>query len=125
MAFLSSAAAVQYLSTSLNNNTKLTFKKSVILIGFLDLLLIIPCSFRGEIIPTLDLIFGSGMQVIGSCSAIIVLTWYVGRKINIKQIFNQRRNPFQNWYFIWLKWVIPLALILTLVLYINDSIKKI
>ena len=125
MAFLSSAAAVQYLSTSLNNNTKLTFKKSVILIGFLDLLLIIPCSFRGEIIPTLDLIFGSGMQVIGSCSAIIVLTWYVGRKITIKQIFNQRRNPFQNWYFIWLKWVIPLALILTLVLYINDSIKKI
>jgi NSS family neurotransmitter:Na+ symporter len=124
MAFLSSAAAVQFLSTSLNNNTKLTYKKSVILIGFLDLLLIIPCAFYGDIIPILDLIFGSGMQVIGSCCAIIALTWFIGRKITLKQIFNNEKNAFQNGYFIWLKWVIPAALILTLVLYIYSSIKN-
>lgn len=122
MAFLSSAAAVQFLSTTLNNNTKLTYKKSVILIGVLDLLLIIPCAFYGDIIPILDLIFGSGMQVIGSCCAIIALTWFVGKKITIKQIFNQKTNTFRNWYFIWLKWVIPAALILTLVLYIYGRI---
>ncbi len=125
MAFLSSAAAVQFLSTSLNNNTKLTYKQSVILIGVLDLLLIIPCAFFGDIIPILDLIFGSGMQVIGSCCAIIALTWFIGKKITVNQIFNQKRNTFQNWFFVWLKWVIPAALILTLVLYIYSSIIKI
>ncbi len=125
MAFLSSVAAVQFLSTSLNNNTKLSYKKSVILIGFLDLLLIIICSFHGDIIPILDMIFGSGMQVLGSCCAIIVLTWFIGKKITIKQIFKKEKKVFQNWYFLWLKWIIPVALILTLVLYIHDTFKNI
>lgn len=125
MAFLSSAAAVQFLSTSLNNNTKLSYKKSVILVGIFDLILIIPCAFYGDIIPTLDLIFGSGMQVLGSCFAIIALTWFIGKKVTLKQIFSTKRSAFQNWYFLWLKWVIPTALILTLGLYIYSNIVNI
>jgi len=124
IAFLSSVAAVQYLSTTLTNNTRLSFKKSVILIGLLDFFLIIPCAFYGDIIPVLDLIFGSGMQVLGSCVAIIALTWYIGKKTTLFQLFGDKTRRFHKIIFYWLKWIIPLALLITLGLYIIQNIFK-
>jgi len=121
IAFLSSTAAVQYLSSTLSNNSKIGFKKSVIVIGLFDLLLIIPCAFYSDIIPVLDLIFGSGMQVLGSCLAIISLCWFIGRKKAIFQIFGTSNNRFNVYLFRWIKWAIPAALILTLCLYIIDN----
>lgn len=122
IAFLSSVAAIQYLSSSLYKNTKLNFRKSILIIGVLDFILILPCAFYGNIIPVLDLVFGSGMQVLGSCMAIITLCWFIGRRITKHQIFGQSKTKFQGILFIWLKWVIPAALILTLCLYIIDNI---
>ncbi len=122
IAFLSSTAAVQYLSTTIYNNSKLNFKKSVIIIGAFDLLLIIPCAFFGDIIPILDLVFGSGMQVLGSCLAIVSLCWFIGKKVTIFQIFGKNQTRFSPYLFNWIKWLIPTALILTLCLYIIDNI---
>lgn len=122
IAFLSSTAAVQYLSSTINNNSRLSFRKSVILIGIFDLFLIIPCAFLGDIIPVLDLIFGSGMQVLGSCLAIISLCWFIGKKVTLFQFFGQKKSIFGQVLFQWLKWLIPVALILTLLLYIIDNI---
>lgn len=118
IAFLSSMASVQYLSSTISSNSRFSFKKSVVFVVLLDFVLIIPCAFFGDIIPILDLIFGSGMQVLGSCLAIIALTWFIGKKTTLFQIFGEKTNKFHRAYFNWMRWMIPAALILTLCLYL-------
>jgi NSS family neurotransmitter:Na+ symporter len=122
IAFLSTVAALQLLSGTLANNTRLGKKKSIIIVGIADLFLMIPCAFFPQIIPKLDLIAGSGMQVFGSAIAMIALTRGFGKIKVVKQIFRNDKGKFKSVYFFWLKWIIPLALFLTLILYIYGSL---
>lgn len=120
VAFLSLAAAYQVPFTSLENEYPgLGKKKTLILIGIVQALLALPCSLFPEIIGTLDLIFGSGMQVFGSALVILGLTWGLKQSDVLKSMFAiDRPTNYHKIGYTWLRWVIPMALLAVLLNYI-------
>ncbi|PCH92310.1 MAG: hypothetical protein COB85_08355 [Bacteroidetes bacterium] len=122
VSFLSSLAVLQLYVRMIFENSKLGFTLCLILVGIAQAILIIPSAFNPSIISTLDLIFGSGMQMLGSCLAIIALCWGLGKGIVMAQMFTGKQHLFQQMYFQWLKWIVPAALVGTLILYLYDSL---
>ncbi|MBN4081519.1 sodium-dependent transporter [bacterium AH-315-C07] len=122
VAFLSSLAVIQLCTKTLSDNTKFSFVQALILVGIAEAILMIPSAFNPDIIGTLDLIFGSGMQVLGSCIALIALCWGLGKGVAMTQIFQNKPDKFHQFYFTWLKWIVPTGLIFTLLLYIYDRV---
>lgn len=123
MAFLSNIGALVVVSRTLELNTKLGSKSALYIIGGALFLLIIPSSLFPQIIPKLDLIAGSGMQVFGSAIALIAITWGFGKMVVYTQIFPSKQGWFQSIYYLWMKWIIPLALFATLAFYIVEHFK--
>lgn len=122
VAFLSSMAALQVILGGLVNNFAWSRGKALVVLGTMEALLMIPTAFHPEFIATLDLIFGSGMQVLGSGIALVALTFGLGRLILLRQLFTRTEGTWPSLYFLWLRWVVPVALAAVLVLYIMDNL---
>lgn len=124
VAFLSLIAAYQVPFVSIRNEKPdLNPKRILVLIGLAQAVLALPSSFSPNLIGTLDLIFGSGMQVFGSVLCILGLTWGLKKSKVITEMFNTGTSSgTQSMVFIWIKWVIPTALVAVLLGYIYDSI---
>ena len=124
VAFLSLVAAYQVPFTCIQNErTTLNGKKILIAIGVLQAMLALPSSLFPDIISTLDLIFGSGMQVLGSALCILGLTWGIRRREVQQQMFlSGNQTMVRKVTLFWIKWIIPLALLAVLVLYVYDII---
>ena len=125
MAFLSNIAALEVFTNALNEPTGLNLgRKQVIwILGVIELLLIMPIALNPELIGTLDLIFGSGMQTLGSVLCLIALAWFVKKKTALGQIFGQKaEGQAPAMYFILIKWLIPAILIVILISYIYTNV---
>ena len=124
MAFLSNIAALEVLVGGLSDVRKTAWSRNkiILFIGILEFFLILPSCLNTDLIATLDLIFGSGMQVFGSALAVIGVAWGLGKSKALKQIFSTVSFRWQNIYFFWLKWVIPTALLFILLSYIFSSV---
>lgn len=122
VAFLSLVAAYQVPLTSVQHARSDWSKNRIIpVIGVLQCLLALPSSLYPSIIASLDLIFGSGMQILGSVLCIIGLTWGIERAKAIEEIFHRADvNVWLPVIFSWIKWVIPLVLIAVLAGYVAD-----
>lgn len=125
VAFLSAIAALEVIVGGLSDSgdIPLSRKKIVIIIGIIELLLMVGPAMRPEIIGTLDLIFGSGTQVLGSCLALIALTFGFKKSITLKQVFGKEKGLIPRIYFFWIHWVVPCVLLLVLISFIFDAIK--
>ncbi len=124
VAFLSLVAAYQVPFTCIQNE-KIDFNpgKILIIIGILQAVLALPSSLFPSMIGTLDLIFGSGMQVLGSAFCILGLTWGLSRSEVLKHMYGSNDATHrQKIVYFWIKWIIPLALLTVLVLYLRDFI---
>ncbi len=123
VAFLSNVAALEVIATGVKDYwvRGVSQKKIVIVLGLIEAALVIPSTFKPEIIGYLDLIFGSGMQTFGSALAIIALTFGLGKVVAIRQVFG-KPTGFNTALYNWTKWAIPATLILILILYIYNSI---
>jgi len=124
VAFLSLVAAYQVPFVSIKNERpKLASKRLLILIGTIQAILALPSSISPDLIGTLDLIFGSGMQVFGSVLCILGLTWTMKKAHVTNGMFSSATGDrTKRAAFVWIKWVIPLALLAVLVGYIYESI---
>ena len=122
MAFLSTIAAFQVIVAALTDSFNFSITKAVIIVGAIDALLMLPSALHPEIIGTLDLIFGSGMQMLGSGLAIIALFWGCDKAVATTQIFGGKTDGYRRVYLTWLKWAVPGTLAVLLVLYIGNSI---
>lgn len=122
MAFLSTIAAFQVVVAALTDTFKMSLTRAVLVVGIAVAIVMLPSALRPEIIGTLDLIFGSGMQMLGSCLAIIGLLWGCDKVVAATQIFGGRIDGLRALYLAWLKWVVPGVLGVMLVLYVFDSI---
>lgn len=124
VAFLSLVAAYQVPFTCIQNErATLNGKKILIAIGVLQAMLALPSSLFPDIISTLDLIFGSGMQVLGSALCILGLTWGIRRREVQQQMFlSGNQTMVRKVTLFWIKWIIPLALLAVLILYVYDII---
>ncbi len=122
MAFLSTVAAFQVIVAALTDSFNFSLTKAALLVGGVEAVLMLPSALNPEIIGTLDLIFGSGMQMLGSGLTIIALLWGCDKAIAATQIFAGRTDGFRRIYLLWLKWAVPATLGVMLVLYISDSL---
>ncbi len=122
VAFLSLVAAYQVPFTSLGHeHPKLSRKRLLLIIGLAQVMLALPCALYPDIIGTLDLIFGSGMQVLGSALCILGLTWSLKKSDMLDDILQSGKpGLIHQFLYTWMQWIIPLALLAVLVNYIID-----
>ncbi len=97
-------------------------KQVLIGMGVLQALLAFPSAMQPNLIGWLDLIFGSGMQVLGSALALIAFTWGIGRLRATKELISTNTFTESTFFFQWVKWVVPLVLFVVLIGYIYSSI---
>lgn len=118
VAFLSNIAALEVLvnGTGDDERVKLSKNQMIVVVGVLELLLISLSAFHPNLIGYLDLIFGSGMQTLGSVITVVGLTWGLGRITADRQLSLYGEGG--TWFFNWLKWVIPGVLTLILISYL-------
>ncbi len=122
MAFLSSVAAFQVIVAALTDSFKFPLGKAVLIVGGVEAILMLPSAVNPDIIGTLDLVFGSGMQMLGSALTIIALLWGCDKAVAVTQIFAGKTDGVRRLYLVWLRWVVPATLGLMLILYIADSL---
>jgi NSS family neurotransmitter:Na+ symporter len=95
--------------------------RAVLIVALLEAVLIWPSAHRPSLVATLDLVFGSGMQVFGAIVALVALTWGLGTETTLVQIFGERRSGPIRWSVWWLRWVVPGVLLVILGLYVADA----
>ena len=122
MAFLSSVAAFQVVVAALTDSFRFSLTRAVLVVGALEAVVMLPSALKPDIIGTLDLIFGSGMQMLGSGLTIVALMWGCDKAVAATQIFGGRTDSLRRLYLGWLKWVVPTVLGVLLVMYVVDSI---
>ena len=115
VAFLSAVAVYQVVSVALEEEPigqYLGRTRLLLLIGGTESLLMIYPSWHPEIIGILDLIIGSGFMVTGGLFAVVAITWSYGRSRAMQQIFTDSDpGPVYTMVFLWMRYVIPVALI--------------
>ena len=82
----------------------------------------LPSSLDPDIVGTLDLIFGSGMQMLGSVIAVITVAWGLGQLKTRLQLFGETSIGWHANYFFWLKWIIPGVMLVVLAGYVASNI---
>ncbi len=73
--------------------------------------LMLPTALHNELIGTLDLVFGSGMQLLGGLLAVLALGWGLGRARARAALFGEHVTNWQIVYVQWLRWIIPLVIL--------------
>ena len=121
VAFLSLVAAFEVFVSSVDQEvfSKVKRKNIIFSVAALMVIFTLPSSLYPSLIGTLDMVFGSGMQIFGSVLAVLGITWGLGRRTMIAQIFDEKTPAIiVKLTFIWLKWVVPIVLLSVLVGYI-------
>jgi NSS family neurotransmitter:Na+ symporter len=114
VSFLSAVAVFQVVFVSLGEEPIgiwLGKKRLLLSIGLIESLAMIYPGWHPEIIGILDLIIGSGFMVTGGLLAVLAMTWCYGRAGAMRQIFTtENPGPVYGLVFIWMRYVIPIAL---------------
>lgn len=115
VSFLSAVAIFQVVTVALEEEPigqRLGRTRLLLLIGISESLLVIYPSWHPEIIGILDLVIGSGFMVTGGLFAVVAITWSYGRSRAMQEIFTTSEpGPFYTLIFLWMRYVIPIALI--------------
>lgn len=124
VAFLSAIAALEVVVGGLSDggDFSLSRKQLIVIVGVVEMALMFGPAMWPDIIGTLDLIFGSGAQVVGSCLALLALTFGIKKAITLKQVFGDKPGALAGFYFFWINWVVPGALLLVLLGFIFNAI---
>jgi len=111
-AFLSDVAAFEVMVGGLVDNTKLSRKKASLICCVVVFGLAIPPMINYKIFVPWDLIFGSGVQVLGSLMTVLTVGWCIGRSSVLKRIAQENDRPFYKILFGWIRFGIPSAILL-------------
>ena len=121
VAFLSAVAALEVIVAGFaaTDLPGLRLTRGLVIAGLavVETALMLPSALDPALIGRLDLIFGSGMQVLGSALAVLALTWGLGRETTLTQIFGGRRDRACLLYVHWLRWAVPGVLLFVLLNY--------
>ena len=110
--YLSGIAAFEVLVAALTDNTRLSRRAAVWLIAAVAFVIAIPPMFNNAIFIPWDLTFGSGMQTLGALVAAVTLGWAMSRADALRALSLGARRPVPTWLYLWIRWVIPGALLL-------------
>ncbi len=129
--FISSLAALEVLITGIEDaqaakQKSLNRNKLTISILFVIAFVIIFIAIDPSIIGLLDLFFGSGMQLLGSMLVLLGVTWGAGKSKTLQAVFGDsslnKQKRWHHWYYYWVKWVVPAALLSVLIGYIYSNL---
>lgn len=114
VSFLSAVAVFQVVTVSLEEEPIgqwLGKPRLLLLIGLAETTVMIYPGWHPEIIGILDLIIGSGFMVTGGLLAVLAITWSYGKSNALQQIFtNDNPGLVDRLIFLWMRYVIPIAL---------------
>jgi NSS family neurotransmitter:Na+ symporter len=126
VSFLSAIAVFQVVSVSLGEEPVggwLGRGRLLLLIGLVETLLMIYPGWHPEIIGILDLVIGSGFMLAGGLLAVVAITWSQDRAAAVAHIFGTTRpGVFVRLLYLWMRYVIPLAIASILVAILVDVI---
>jgi len=124
--FLSAIAGLEVGISGIHDLThgRVGRPQATLIVAMVEATLMWPSAHAPSLVATLDLIFGSGMQIFGAIVAVIALTWRLGSETTLTQIFGDRRSGLIRASVWWLRWVVPGVLLLILGLYVVDSVGK-
>ncbi len=110
--YLSGIAAFEVLVAALTDNTRLSRQKVVWLVAAVCFVIAIPPMINNQIFVPWDLTFGSGMQTLGALVAAVTVGWAMNRSDALRALSEGAPRPVPVWLYLWIKWVIPGALLL-------------
>ena len=122
--FISSLAAIEVLIAGIGDSfaKNLSRKRLALYIIMAISVILIPITIKPSIIGTLDLIFGSGMQVLGSLLALLAVAWGQKRAKMLKSIFGEINKKWHILYYYWIKYCLPAVLLSVFIGYIISKI---
>lgn len=126
MAFLSALAALEVGLAGLRDLTggRLSRRTMAGMLLLTEALLMLPSALQPDIIGTLDLIFGSGMQTLGALAAVLGLMWGARRALAMQQLFPGGSDRWGQTFYHWLRWMVPAALLAIAALTLWDSLAQ-
>ena len=124
IAFLSAIGALEAIVGSISEMLDIESSRTKVIVAFLFIegLVMLPSALDPGIVGTLDLVFGSGMQVLGSLIAIVTVAWGLGIAKTKLQLFAGDAASWHDLYFLSLKWIVPGVMLLVLVGYIVSNL---
>jgi NSS family neurotransmitter:Na+ symporter len=109
--FLSAIAAFEVLVSGLTDNTRVSRRRAVWIMSGVVFLLALPPMINMRVFVPWDLTFGSGMQTLGALVAALAVGWAMHRADALRALSVGRDRPVPEWLYLWIRWVIPGALI--------------
>ena len=110
-AYLSAIAALEAMVAGITDNTRTSRRRAVWLSCALVFALSLPPSINTGIFVPWDLLFGSGMQTLGSLLAVVTLGWCMHRSAALAELSSQREHPVPPWLVWWIRFGIPAAIL--------------
>ena len=110
-ALLSGIAAYEVIVAGFTDSLGWSRKRAVWTVYAGCLLLALPPMVNLEIFVPWDLIFGSGGQTFGALVAVVTVGWVVRRAVLLEQIAGDRASRMDRALTLWLKWVVPAAVL--------------
>jgi NSS family neurotransmitter:Na+ symporter len=121
-AYLSAVAALEVLAAGLTDTTSLSRGRAVWVMAGAVFVLSIPPSVNMAIFLPWDLIFGSGMQILGSLLAMITFGWCVNRSAALAELRSDGAAAVSGWLLTWVRYGIPALMIALLVWWLLTSV---
>lgn len=120
MAFLSAIAGLEVSSTGLRELfPKIRLRRRLQGMASFQGLVILACCLRPRLIGSLDMIFGSGMQILGCALALLGLAWC----LRSEQVLEQLGGALAARLLLgWLRWIVPPVLLAVLVMTLLELI---
>ncbi len=118
-------AAFEVLVAAVRDEFGWARPQAVLLFGIGTLLLGSVGMASLDYVLTSDLLWGSIMQPVGSVLALIALGWVVGRGRLLEEVNRGNDGRKVGWLWVaWLKYVIPSAIVIILVLGVVDLFER-
>ena len=111
-ALLSAIAAFEVLVAGISDNTSMPRSRAIPIVAVLVFVLAVPPMINMRIFVGWDLTFGSGMQTLGALLAVLAVGWTMERSTALEEI-SKGGAPAHPWLLAWLRYVIPIACVLT------------
>lgn len=121
MAFLSALAGLAVCTSGARDllGGRIGQGGAIMLVAGLEAILMWPSARDPALIGVLDLIFGSGMQILGALVAVLALVWGLGRAVALAQLRLSDRSG--RIWLVGLRWLAPALLLLVLALYVIEN----
>ncbi|MFC1561875.1 sodium-dependent transporter [candidate division KSB1 bacterium] len=121
-AFLSDVAAFEVLVGGIVDNTGLTRRKAVWLLCGVVMVLAVPPMINMKIFIPWDLLFGSGMQTVGALLSVVTTAWCINRSDALRELGISETSPLLRLLYIWMRFVIPAAVVFVGINWLLDSV---